>query len=197
MRKLTGIIVILIAIGFTAHNTAWARGGGHGSSIGSSGGGGGGGHFRGGGGGGGHFRGGGGRSHFGGGHRHFGGNNLHFRGGHSHFGHRHTRFNFGIGYGGFYGPGFYGPAYYGTRFYGYPYNYRYGNRYYYPRSYGYASSAIAASPPVYIQRETPVAVAAQPKTNYWHYCRNPEGYYPYIKQCPEGWLQVAPQPAPQ
>ncbi|MCP5246278.1 MAG: hypothetical protein H6937_10200 [Burkholderiales bacterium] len=177
MKRLTGIILVLIAIGFTANSTVWARGGGHGSSIGSFGGGGGG-----------HFRGGGGHSHFG--------------GGHSHFGHRHNRFNFGIGYGGFYGPGFYGPgfygpAFYGARFYGYPYNYGYGNRYYYPRSYGYPSSAIAASPPVYIQREMPVATSTQPQTNYWHYCRNPEGYYPYVKQCPEGWLQVAPQPAPQ
>jgi hypothetical protein len=37
-------------------------------------------------------------------------------------------------------------------------------------------------------------VPSQGSSNYWHYCRNPEGYYPYVKNCPNGWLQVAPQP---
>ena len=41
----------------------------------------------------------------------------------------------------------------------------------------------------------PAPPQPQPQaSNYWHYCRNPEGYYPYVKNCPEGWLQVAPQP---
>ena len=29
---------------------------------------------------------------------------------------------------------------------------------------------------------------------YWYYCRGPEGYYPYVKQCPGGWLKVVPAP---
>lgn len=183
MKELTGVLLILMILGFAGHNTVWARGsGGHGSSIGG---------FSGGGG---HFRGSSvGGSHFGSGHRSFGGSNHHFRGGH-----RYNRYNFGIGIGGFYGPGFYGPGFYGPGFYGYPYYYGFSSRYYYPRLYGYPSSVIApTSPPVYIQREAPVAASTQPQTSYWYYCRSPEGYYPYVKQCPEGWLQVAPQPAPQ
>jgi hypothetical protein len=25
---------------------------------------------------------------------------------------------------------------------------------------------------------------------YWYYCPNPQGYYPYIKNCPNGWMKV-------
>jgi hypothetical protein len=32
---------------------------------------------------------------------------------------------------------------------------------------------------------------------YWYYCRKPEGYYPYVKQCPEGWMKVVPTPPSQ
>lgn len=32
------------------------------------------------------------------------------------------------------------------------------------------------------------------KTKYWYYCRNPEGYYPYIRKCPDNnWLKIPPQ----
>ena len=41
------------------------------------------------------------------------------------------------------------------------------------------------------QQET--APPTQPQIQYWYYCQNPEGYYPYVKQCPGGWLQVVPQ----
>jgi len=27
---------------------------------------------------------------------------------------------------------------------------------------------------------------------YWYYCRKPEGYYPYVKKCPDGWMKVVP-----
>lgn len=191
MKNLTGILLVLIVLGFSTSSVGWARGGSSGGTSLSGGGGGSGAGFSGGGnfrGGGGHFRGG----------SHFRGSRSHFGGGHRHFRHSHNRYNFRLGIGGFYGPGFYGPAYYGTGFYGYPYYYGYRSRYYYPRSYGYPSSIIApASRPVYIQREASVAATTQQQTNYWYYCRNPEGYYPYVKQCPEGWLQVAPQPTPQ
>ncbi len=32
---------------------------------------------------------------------------------------------------------------------------------------------------------------------YWYYCPNPPGYYPYVKECPPGWMTVAPSPAGQ
>lgn len=106
--------------------------------------------------------------------------------GHGHHGHRHSHFNFGISMGGF-APGFYGSSFY-------PYGYSaYPGPFFAPPRYGYSPVVTApVKPPVYIQREQ--TAAAQPSTNYWHYCRNPEGYYPSVKNCPEGWIQVAPQP---
>lgn len=176
MKTLTGTLLTLILFGLITNSPVWARGSDGQRSV-----------IGGGGSGGSSFRGSsGGRSHFGGGHRHFR--------------HTHNRFNLGINLGGYYGSGFYGSGFYGSGFYGYPYRYgfRYPRPYYYPRTYVYQSPVIIPSAPtVYIQRETSAAASAQPRTNYWHYCRNPEGYYPYVKQCPEGWLQVAPQPAPQ
>lgn len=132
--------------------------------------------------GGGHHIGGGGHRGFGGGFRHFGGGH-HFRGGHHHghhFGGRHGH-HFGLGLGYFY-PGYYGyhRPYYRYPYYGYPY---------------YGRQAPLSVPVTYIQREE--IKTGQPQSNYWHYCRNPEGYYPYVKQCSEAWLQVAPHPSTQ
>ncbi|PXW83482.1 hypothetical protein C8R34_1274 [Nitrosomonas sp. Nm84] len=112
------------------------------------------------------------------------------RGGH---GHRHSHINLGISVGGyypgFYGSGFYGPGSYGYRSYGY-------DPFFYRPYYSYPQTVVVpVTPPVYIQQEQPRP--AQPQVNYWHYCQNPEGYYPYVKSCPGGWLQVAPQPPAQ
>ncbi len=35
------------------------------------------------------------------------------------------------------------------------------------------------------------------QSNYWYCCENPEGYYPEVNKCTEGWFQVAPQPPNQ
>jgi hypothetical protein len=32
----------------------------------------------------------------------------------------------------------------------------------------------------------------QRQTNYWYYCQDPEGYYPDVDECPDGWQRVAP-----
>ena len=66
------------------------------------------------------------------------------------------------------------------------------------RVFGYPPAAGRFVPPaVYIERKE-TAQPAQPATasqaNYWHYCRSAEGYYPYVKECPDGWEQVAPTP---
>ncbi len=176
-KKWITLCFVLMLTGLTINHSVWARPGhsSSGSVIGGGGGGGGG-------------------SRGGGGHMHSGGSHRHFNHGHRH--HNHI----GIGFGGFYSPGFFGPGFFGSGYYGgypYSYRYRYPSAYYYPNNY-YSSPFIAPSgPTVYIQREAPAAAPAQQTTNYWYYCRNPEGYYPYVKQCPEGWLQVAPQPTPQ
>jgi hypothetical protein len=79
-------------------------------------------------------------------------------------------------------------------YYGSPYYYSpYYSPYYYPPSY-YYPPAYSASPPVYVEQSPAPQAAAPQQSNYWYYCRNPDGYYPYVKECPGGWQQVAPQP---
>ena len=54
-------------------------------------------------------------------------------------------------------------------------------------------------PPVVIQQQPSVYVQPTPQPeeqNYWYYCPNPPGYYPYVKQCPKGWMKVVPSPVP-
>jgi hypothetical protein len=80
-----------------------------------------------------------------------------------------------------------------------------GSRYWGPRVYWGGSIVLGpwypyryyAPPPVVIQE--PPQVYAQPEqaeASYWYYCRNPEGYYPYVKACPEGWMKVVPDATP-
>lgn len=79
--------------------------------------------------------------------------------------------------GGYFGP-YWGPAFYPSP-------------YYYPPQ---VVVVPAAPPPVYIeQREVPVE-AAPAARQYWYYCARDKGYYPYVKECPDGWQKVLPQP---
>ena len=79
--------------------------------------------------------------------------------------------------------------------------YGYGAYNYYPYaypSYSYPTEIVVVPPaqqPVYIQQSAPQPVAKQYPAGYWYHCSNPEGYYPYIKDCPNGWQQVEPTPA--
>jgi hypothetical protein len=36
--------------------------------------------------------------------------------------------------------------------------------------------------------------AAPSATPTWYYCTNPQGYYPYVQQCPTPWQAVPAQP---
>lgn len=112
-------------------------------------------------------------------------------------------------HGGYYGGGYYRPywgprysvgVYLGPGFWGgyYPY-YGYGP-YYYPPYYGYGSYyppavvTVPSSPPTYIEKGAGEEAPGSPA--YWYYCRDANGYYPYVKQCPGGWEQVNPTPPP-
>jgi hypothetical protein len=96
-----------------------------------------------------------------------------FRGGHGgHGGH--------VGVGVFVGPGW-GPGWWGPY---YPYYPSYP--YYAPQP-----AVIEKEPDTYIQ-QTPQAE----EPSYWYFCKDPEGYYPYVKKCPKGWLKVVPSPTP-
>ena len=60
----------------------------------------------------------------------------------------------------------------------------------YPYPYPVYSPPVAVeSSPAYVQTDT------QPQ-QYWSYCQDAQAYYPYVKECPAGWLQVVPQPPP-
>lgn len=92
-----------------------------------------------------------------------------------------------VGFGVYIGPGWYYPY----PHYAYP-----------PVYYAYPPVVVTPSgPPVYIEQSQSapesVPAPAQPSANYWYYCSKPEGYYPYIKQCPGGWQQVEPRPPSQ
>lgn len=55
------------------------------------------------------------------------------------------------------------------------------------------------TPPVVIQQSPVVSQQPAPPPQaptYWYYCQNPQGYYPYIRQCPTGWMQVVPPTTP-
>jgi len=103
---------------------------------------------------------------------------------------------FVLGFLGGYGSGYYGRAPYAPRYgflpwYGFVPDYSYG--YSYPPA---PVIAVPAPPPVYIQQPQPLPSQPEaPSSYYWHYCREPEGYYPYVRKCPGGWLRVAPQAA--
>ncbi len=125
---------------------------------------------------------GGGHGGFGGG---FGGGGWHGGGG----------FGGGGWHGGHHGGGWHGGGiYFGSPFYNPYYSSPYYNNYYPP-----TIVTTPAAPPVYIQQAP--QPQQQPSQNlaagYWYYCHNPDGYYPYVKQCPGGWQQVAPTPPAQ
>ena len=52
-----------------------------------------------------------------------------------------------------------------------------------------------SSPPVIIQQPSELYVQPAPQAeapSYWYFCQEPQGYYPYVKKCPKGWMKVVP-----
>ena len=67
---------------------------------------------------------------------------------------------------------------------------------YYP-SYYYPSAPIYVQPaPAYIEREPATSYVEQDK-DYWYYCAQSATYYPYVKECPQGWMKVVPGSTPR
>ena len=80
------------------------------------------------------------------------------------------------------GPGWWGP-------WGYPYYYSF-----YSYSYPYY-----AEPPILSRSRHQFMysrTSQQEESDYWYFCTKPQGYYPYIKRCPGGWLKVVPSAPP-
>ncbi|MES2740978.1 MAG: hypothetical protein V4754_08490 [Pseudomonadota bacterium] len=97
--------------------------------------------------------------------QHHGGHGHHGHHGH-HRGHGHVGLAIGVplfGYG--FGPGWYDDPWY---------------------RYRYAAPVVVqpAAPTVYIERSVP---------GQWYFCSDPQGYYPYVKQCTTAWRTVDPQ----
>src|SRR5689334_9354118 len=63
---------------------------------------------------------------------------------------------------------------------------------YYPPYYTYPPAVVAAPAPptTYVEQARPAP--SQP-SSYWYYCEASKTYYPYVKECPAGWLRVVPQ----
>ncbi len=139
----------------------------------------------------------------GGGSWHGGGN---WQGGHNWHGGGSWRGGY---YGGYYGGGYYGgywgpgvgvylggPWYWGAWPYAWydAYPYTYGYRYapypvYVPQDSAYVEQVPSPAEP---QTQS----AAPGPTNYWYYCTDPAGYYPYVQSCTKAWMQVVPQSVP-
>ena len=94
-----------------------------------------------------------------------------------------------------FGYGSYPYSYYGAPYYGVPY---------YPPAPVYYP-LVQPAPVTYIERSDEPQIDTQAAPNdssryaqesWWYYCVDAKAYYPYVNQCPGGWLRVAPQPAP-
>jgi hypothetical protein len=92
--------------------------------------------------------------------------------------------------GGFWGPRFHGGVFVGPRF---------GFGVYAPL--WVPPPAYYAPPPVVVQQGyvPPPAYGPQPEVagpnpGYWYYCNNPQGYYPYVRECTGEWQNVPANP---
>jgi len=97
-----------------------------------------------------------------------------------------------VGIGLYLGPGFGYPVY--RPAYPYPYPYYYADPYGWP-----PVVAVPPEPPMYIERGNDApgyggGANGQQAPGYWYRCNQPDGYYPYVTQCPGGWLRVPAQP---
>jgi hypothetical protein len=82
-----------------------------------------------------------------------------------------------------------GPAWYGYP--AYPYTYY---PYAYP-PYAYPPPAVVQPNPQTFIQQAPPATAESQAPNYWYYCADSRSYYPYVRECPEGWMTVVPPPS--
>jgi hypothetical protein len=80
-----------------------------------------------------------------------------------------------------------------------PYSYPYPAPYVYPSPYGYYAPypepyyvpPVVETPDTYIQQEP-----QREEERFWYYCKDPQGYFPYVKRCPSGWMKVVPSLVP-
>jgi len=109
------------------------------------------------------------------------GGGFHGHDGFHHDGFHHDGFHHGHGHAVF----FVGGAWPGWWWWGYPYY----DGWPYPAGYpGYY-----APPAQYIEKGDGSDGASA--NAWWYHCDQPDGYYPYVKECPGGWQTVPAQPS--
>lgn len=108
---------------------------------------------------------------------HVGHGHSHFKG-HHHHGHHHSTTFVGVGFG----------FAYPWSWYGY-----YPPPYYYPGYYYPQPVAYPAEPVTYVEQSAP---AQTEPAGWWYYCETSRTYYPYVKECPNGWQRVPALPPP-
>lgn len=59
----------------------------------------------------------------------------------------------------------------------------------YPSAYPARVVIERPAPVIYVQQQT-----ASETPRIWYYCADAKAYYPYVKQCPAGWQEIAAQP---
>jgi hypothetical protein len=63
--------------------------------------------------------------------------------------------------------------------------------YFYPQPvYPYPSYI----PPAIVVQQAPPVPTGLPPAQYWYYCDNPQGYYPYVASCNGAWRPVPATP---
>ena len=67
---------------------------------------------------------------------------------------------------------------------------------YWGPSYYYGAPVYLGPPQVVVQQPLVYVQRGQEESDYWYYCDNPQGFYPYIKSCPGGWMKVVPETVP-
>jgi hypothetical protein len=82
---------------------------------------------------------------------------------------------------------------------------RYYQSTYYQPAY-YPQPQVVVQSPTYVEQRAPEYMPPPPAPVYrqqapvsdggdwWYRCRQPDGYYPYVRTCPSGWQRVAPTP---
>jgi hypothetical protein len=64
-----------------------------------------------------------------------------------------------------------------------------------PWLWGWDYPYYAPSYPSYVAPDAGADPSAPPPPAYWYYCPAAKAYYPYVRQCPEPWVPVAPRPS--
>ncbi len=87
------------------------------------------------------------------------------------------------------GNGYWYRGYYGPR---YGWWWRTGG-YWYPYEEPVYPYPTYVPPPVVVSAPPP-APEVQAPPQFWYYCDNPSGYYPYVRDCPTPWRTVPAEP---